>query len=31
MTYFWKCRCLAPESLAEQGERTLSVGETIDL
>ena len=31
MAHFWKCRCLAPLSLAEHGERTLSVGETIDL
>jgi hypothetical protein len=29
--HFWKCRCFAPESLAEQGDRTLSVGETMDL
>lgn len=30
MTHFWKCRCLAPLNFAEHGERTLSVGETID-
>ena len=31
ITYFWKCRCLAPLSLAEHGDRTLSVGDTMDL
>ena len=30
-THFWKCRCFAPLNLAEQGERTLSVGETMRL
>ena len=30
-THFWKCLCFAPLNFAEQGERTLSVGETIDL
>ena len=30
-THFWKWRCFAPLSLAEHGERTLSVGETMDL
>lgn len=29
--HFWKWRCFVLLSLAEQGDSTLSVGETIDL